>query len=324
MQKPEYYDEIQSLCLMDDELMGLCFDGSNEAVEVLVRVILGRDDIRIISSKTQVTLKGVMREVRLDISASDSENRKINVEFQRENPGAVPERARYNSSMIDVNSLKKGGKFTELPEVYVIFITEHDTLGECLPMYRVDRVVLETGKPFNDRSHIIYVNGEHRDSDTALGRLIHDLFCLKSDEMYYPALAERVRYFKENEEGVRKMSRVIDSIIQRKEADIAKSIEEGRASPLIQEALNTRIGIAIELGRRSAREDMEAEIERLMTPKLEKLKKDYDSFLLQQNKFHASLMLKGGKLTCKEIAEYSGLSLSAVERLAKDLEDSHA
>ena len=69
--KSEYYSEIQSLCLMDDELMGLCFDGNNEAVELLVRIILGRDDIKIISSKTQVTLKGVMREVRLDISASD-------------------------------------------------------------------------------------------------------------------------------------------------------------------------------------------------------------------------------------------------------------
>ncbi|MBQ7733863.1 MAG: hypothetical protein IJT58_07585, partial [Synergistaceae bacterium] len=52
-----------------------------------------------------------------------------------------------------------------------------------LPIYTIDRVVNETGKKFGDASHIIYVNGEHRDSDIALGKLMHDLFCLESGEM---------------------------------------------------------------------------------------------------------------------------------------------
>ncbi len=120
--KPKYYDEIQKLRLIDDELMELCFDNNIEAAELLVHVILGRNDIKIISAKTQVTLKGLMREVRLDILAVDDKGRKYNIEFQRKRKGAEPERARLNASMIDVNSLDKGGDFTELPEVYVIFI----------------------------------------------------------------------------------------------------------------------------------------------------------------------------------------------------------
>ena len=164
MTKPKYYDEIQKLRLIDDELMELCLNDNIECAELLVRVILGRDDLKITSAKTQITLKGVMREVRLDILAVDDEGRKYNIEFQRDNSGAVPERARYNSSMIDVNSLDKGEEFTALPEVYVIFITENDVLGGGLPMYTIERVIAETGKPFGDRSHIVYVNGKHRES----------------------------------------------------------------------------------------------------------------------------------------------------------------
>ena len=67
MMKPKYYAEIQRLRLIDDELMELCFNDNIECAELLVRVILGRDDLKITSAKTQVTLKGVMREVRLDI-----------------------------------------------------------------------------------------------------------------------------------------------------------------------------------------------------------------------------------------------------------------
>ena len=320
MTKPKYYDEIQKLRLIDDELMELCFDNNLEAAELLVHVILGREDIRIISAKTQVTLKGLMREVRLDILAVDDKGRKYNIEFQRKNKGAEPERARMNASMIDANSLDKGGDFTELPEVYVIFITQHDVLGGKLPLYTVNRYIEGTGKLFHDRSHIIYVNGAHHDSATALGKLVHDIFCEKPEDMNYHELAERVKYFKENEEGVKEVSSVIEGIIKEHEAEIAEDIKEGSATPIIQEAIDRKISIALELGRRSAREDMEAEVERLMTPKLDELRKEYDAFLMQQKKFYASLMLHDGELSPNKIAEYTGLSVSTIRRMAKKLE----
>ena len=42
----------------------------------------------------------------------------------------------------------------------------------------------------------------------------------------------------------------------------------------------------------------------------------------EQQKFTAEKMIEAGKLAMKEIAEYSGLSLSTVRRLAKKLEAS--
>ena len=235
--KPKYYDEIQKLRLIDDELMELCFDNNIEAAELLVHIILSRDDINIISAKTQVALKGLMREVRLDILAVDDKGRKYNIEFQRKRKGAEPERARLNASMIDVNSLDKGEDFTELPEVYVIFITEHDILGGGLPIYTIDWKINETGEIFGCRSHIVYVNGAHRDAGTALGKLVHDIFCVRPEDMYYYPLAGKVRYFKEDEEGVRKMSEVMEKIFasERKKYEAAiKEQQKGIAQKLIE------------------------------------------------------------------------------------------
>ncbi|MBR1854877.1 MAG: hypothetical protein IJ794_17320 [Lachnospiraceae bacterium] len=37
---------------------------------------------------------------------------------------------------------------------------------------------------------------------TELGRLMHDFFCTNPDNMHYEELAQKVRYFKEDEKGV--------------------------------------------------------------------------------------------------------------------------
>ena len=75
-------------------------------------------------------------------------------------------------------------------------------------MYHIDRVVEETGMPFGDASHIMYVNGAYR-GDDPLGRLMHDFSCTDADDMNYGKLSDRVRYFKETEEGVKTTSRAM-------------------------------------------------------------------------------------------------------------------
>ena len=90
------------------------------------------------------------RSVRLDILATDSTGRKINVEIQRSDKGAGRKRARYNSSMMDANLLRKGEKFDELPETYVVFITEHDVIGKGRPLYHIGRYIFDTNESFDD------------------------------------------------------------------------------------------------------------------------------------------------------------------------------
>ena len=72
-------------------------------------------------------------------------------------------------------------------------------------------MIQETGKPFGDGAHIIYVNAQHK-NDTPLGKLMHDFSCTQANDMYYPVLAERVRYFKENVKGATTMCREVEKI----------------------------------------------------------------------------------------------------------------
>ena len=82
----------------------------------------------------------------------------------------------------------------------MIFICQHDKFGENKPIYHVDKVVRETGKPYDDGAYTIYVNGTYKGDDD-FGRLAHDFNCKKADDIYYGPLAEGVRHFKETEKG---------------------------------------------------------------------------------------------------------------------------
>ena len=129
----------------------------------------------------------------------------------RSDRGAVAKRARYNSSLLDANLTEKGNAYDALNETYVIFITENDVLKRNLPIYHINRVVEETGEAFGDEAHIIYVNSQIRD-ETALGKLMHDFTCTDPDDMNYPVLAQRVRYFKEDTKGVTTMCRAMEEM----------------------------------------------------------------------------------------------------------------
>ena len=217
----DYLGKIQQLRLMDDDFFNKCMEGSTECVELILHIIMDRTDLKVISAQTQHSIKNLQgRSVRLDVLAVDDNGRQINIELQREDKGAGSRRARYHSSIMDANLLLAGENFEELPETYVIFITERDVLKKGLPLYRVERCVLETNEAFGDGSHIMYVNGENRD-ETPLGRLMHDFSCTNPEDMNYQALANRTRYFKSDEEGVGIMCRLLEDM--RMEA-----MEEGR------------------------------------------------------------------------------------------------
>lgn len=138
-------------------------------------------------------------------------------------------RARYNSSLIDANVTEPGEQYQNLNETYVVFITENDVLGENIPIYHVDRIVRETGKMFNDQSHIIYVNSQIKD-ETALGKLMHDFTCTNAKDMYYEVLADRVHYFKEDEKGVAIMCKAMEDMRNEaaREAEKMKAIRMAR------------------------------------------------------------------------------------------------
>ena len=193
---------IDGLTLFDDDLMSRVFDKNIEATELLLRIILERK-IKVISVNGQEEMKNAAvggRNITLDVHALDENGEKMDIEVQGNSEGAHIRRARYHSSVLDSRMLKEGQEFKEIKDSYVIFIYKHDKFQEGLPLYHIDRYVRETGKLFEDGSHIIYVNGNYK-GDDEIGHLMQDFHQTDPDNMHYKELSQGVRHFKEVEEG---------------------------------------------------------------------------------------------------------------------------
>ncbi len=118
---------------------------------------------------------------------------------------------------MDANITQTGDDLENLPESYVIFITEKDVFKGNKPLYTIERKIGEMDNAlFEDKAHIIYVNGKYRD-DTELGRLMHDFFCTEPEEMYNKLLADRVDWFKNQKEGVDSMCDIMEELRQETE-----------------------------------------------------------------------------------------------------------
>lgn len=226
----EDLQRIRNFRLMDDDFMSKVFEDPSCA-QLLLQIILERQDLRVQNVQSQYDLKNLQgRSVRLDILAVDQANRAYNIEVQRSDSGAAVKRARYNSSLLDANLTMKGDSYEQLNETYVIFITEHDVLGDGLPIYHIDRIIRESGKVFGDETYIIYVNAQIQ-NETALGHLMHDFVCSSAEKMYYATLAERVRYFKEEQKGVVTMCKALEEMRKNERIEVAQRLlENGKLS----------------------------------------------------------------------------------------------
>ncbi|MBR0067943.1 MAG: Rpn family recombination-promoting nuclease/putative transposase [Kiritimatiellae bacterium] len=210
--KPEYLAEIERFRLMDDTFMSKCFENAPECIELILQIILGKKDLKVVKSQTEYPIKNLQgRGVRFDVFARDSEGREYDIEIQRADKGAEPKRARYNSALLDANALKSGEDFGKLRDTYVIIIAENDVMGDGQELYIYDRTERKSGKRLGDGTHIIYVNGATR-STSEIGKLVHDLLCRDATEMYFDVFRKRVSEFKNSEEGRRYMCEAMERI----------------------------------------------------------------------------------------------------------------
>lgn len=223
---------IDDMNLFDDDLMSMVFDANIEATELLLKIILNQDDIKVEKVVGQREFQNPIvggRDIRVDIWAQDGTGKHYNVEVQQRSEGAHIRRARFHSGMMDSRMLKAGQEFSELQDSYMVFITRTDIFGHGIPIYTIDRHFREIDEFFDDGSHIIYVNGAYK-GDDAIGNLIHDFACKESKDMYYPELAAGMKHFKE-EGGRKKMCEAVEKYAEEK-------AERVRLSNLIENVKN--------------------------------------------------------------------------------------
>ena len=235
--KQEYWERIQNMRLLDDTLMTAALADNIPATQLILRIILGKNDLIITSARAQSEYKNLRgHSLCLDVDAIDSDGRKYDIEIQRDSRDANPERGRYHMAVMDASSLEEKRPFTDLPTSYVIFITEKDYYRKGLPLYHIDRVVAETGEEYGDRAHILYVNGSYEGEDP-LGLLMADFRSSDPTRMHYAELADRVNDLKNSEDEVKKMCRAMEI-----------TYEEGRMEGYVRNirSLMRKLGISAE------------------------------------------------------------------------------
>ncbi len=249
---PRIIEKVMSLRLMDDDLMTKVFSDDLEATQFILRILMRNDGLKVLESHSQNDLRNIFgRSIKLDILAEDSDHNLINVEIQRADKGASAKRARYHAAMLDSHFLEKGKDFARLKDTYIIFITENDIWKKGLPVYEIEKSIKGIDLPFDDGLNILYVNGEYRGNDS-LGDLMHDFSCQNPDDMRYDELAEKVRYYKQETEGVKSMCKAIE--------DYGKEI-----------ASETREEMIIEMIKKGLDLEMIAEIAKLPIESIKKI-----------------------------------------------------
>ena len=94
--KPEYLAEIKRFRLMDDEFMSKCLEHAPECIELILQIILGKKDLKVVKSQTEYPIKSLQgRGVRFDVFARDSKGREYDIEIQRSDKGADAKHVGY-------------------------------------------------------------------------------------------------------------------------------------------------------------------------------------------------------------------------------------
>lgn len=238
-------EKIKGYCLMDDIYMSKFFEDNIECTQLVLRILLERDDLIVKEVKSQESIKNLQgHSVRLDVLATDSNENIYNIEIQRSKSGAEVKRARYYSSILDSNALARGEDYQKLPNTYVIFITEEDFFELGMPLYFFERQLKGTQKPLGDGSHIVYVNGENKEA-TPIGKMIQDFWCTNPDDMCYDVLKNKSRELKGEMEGDDSiMDKITQSIIDDEREYIAEDFL--RNSDLSVELIAKNVRLPIE------------------------------------------------------------------------------
>ena len=195
-------------------------------MEEILRVILNDDTLtveKVIAEYTLPNLSG--RGVRLDSFCETGDGHRINIEVQKADDDDHIRRCRYNAAGMTWKEAEKGTRFKDLPDVCVVYITEHDFLRGGRTVYHVDKILRENGSLIDDGSSVIYVNTAVNDG-SAISDLMRCFLQKTVNDPRFPRLSERVHQYKNTEKGAAEMceelERYIDEITEEMQTKVVQ------------------------------------------------------------------------------------------------------
>ncbi len=223
----EKKQKVSKLRPIDDVFFEVLADDTAVMQEIL-RVILEDEELTVTDVIVQSSERNLYgRSVRLDALCTLGNGRHCNVEVQRANNDDHFRRVRFNASSITVKESSEGTDFKDIIDLYIVFISEKDFIGENKTIYHIDKTIRETGTIIDDGLTEIFINAAVKD-----GSDISELMeCFKQenvDNPKFPALTKRVSDLKYTEGGLNSMCEVMEYYENiAEEKGRAEGLEEG-------------------------------------------------------------------------------------------------
>ena len=117
---------LQDLTIKDNFMFGAVMSIEENCIAFLEMVLSFPIEKVVVSKERSMIYHPEYKGVRLDIYAKDEKHTHYNVEMQTRRQADLGKRSRYYHSQIDMECLKKGLSYEELPDTFVIFICDFD------------------------------------------------------------------------------------------------------------------------------------------------------------------------------------------------------
>ncbi len=196
------------------------------AVQDVLRILTGIKDLVVTRVMPQKSMRNLFGHSSvLDVWAEDSRKTQYNLELQMAENEDHIRRTRFIQSVMDSRIFSEGEKYGDIPELYLIFITEKDFLETGTGLVEIVQTVKGTNSRVEDGIHKIFANLEYPAEDEEVDRLLRYIGTTNDPEIGtegFENLFRRVMYLKEEEEGVRYMC-------EWAEWERSEGREEGRA-----------------------------------------------------------------------------------------------
>ena len=199
----ERVEWMRSLNLFSNTFMSVALR-DREACQYVLRTLLGKPDLVVRSVRTQYRVSRlVSKDSALDVLAEDQDGKLYNLEVQRADTVDHARRVRYYGSMIDSEFLEKGKKYSALPDVYLIYVSETDLWKYGLAAYPVRRC-FQNLEHCEDGVKVLYANAAV-DDGSQRARMLRYFRTADPEDRSQGALSERGHLLKREEGGYREM-----------------------------------------------------------------------------------------------------------------------
>ena len=222
------------------------------ACQYVLRILTGIPDLEVKEVRSQYRISKIeSHDAVLDVLAEVSGGRLCNLEVQRSDTIDHSRRTRLYGSAVDSEYLEKGKPYQDLPDVYVIYISETDLWKAGRTVYAVEKYFKGTELKYDDGQYILYINAA-ADDGSEIAELMKYFKTADPDDMRHGDLSRRVHYLKREEGGYGEMCEISEKIYKEGVEEgigqgIEKGIEQGKQETLRKTAETMdRMGMPVE------------------------------------------------------------------------------